>query len=251
MFETALAVAVLAQNTVTVHNTRGASIQKYHYSMFYETEINFGGEGGLYGELVWNRDFEALGRGTLDVTTPSKWASRDERIAELRNSRTKSSPNPLGVDQLDPHEPPAVPGSIAPWTTVGVTATSVITTQPFATNPWVASFTATAAGQGIENPGYWGMHLRTETTFDFSFYGMGNGAVMYAQLMCGSQVIYESPKFAPLTSQWQKFNATLKPTTPCFGGSLRVLTATPNVAIYLDHVSMFPGDAVLGLFRPD
>ena len=35
------------------------------YSLFFETEINFGGEGGVYAELVSNRDFEALGRGRL------------------------------------------------------------------------------------------------------------------------------------------------------------------------------------------
>ncbi|KAJ9443614.1 Alpha-L-arabinofuranosidase 1 [Diplonema papillatum] len=253
MFQAALAVAVLAQNTATVHNTKGAAIKTNHFSMFYETEINFGGEGGLYGELVWNRDFEALGRGKLSVDDPPARASRDERVAELRQMRRQAAEEPASVgDQLDPGEPAAVPGVIAPWTAVGgVSAKSVNTTQPFMSNPWVVSFTASAAGQGIENPGYWGMNLRTETAFDFSFYGMGNGAVMYAQLMCGTQVISESPKFEPMTSQWQMFNASLQPTSPCFGGSLRVLTATPNVAIYLDHVSMFPGDAVLGLFRPD
>ena len=35
------------------------------YSLFFETEINFGGEGGVYAELVPNRDFESLGRGRL------------------------------------------------------------------------------------------------------------------------------------------------------------------------------------------
>ena len=35
------------------------------YSLFLETEINFGGEGGLLAELLPNRDFETLGRGAI------------------------------------------------------------------------------------------------------------------------------------------------------------------------------------------
>ena len=40
------------------------------YSLFLETEINFGGEGGLLADQVWNGDFEALGRG--DWSQPSE-----------------------------------------------------------------------------------------------------------------------------------------------------------------------------------
>ena len=32
------------------------------YSLFLETEINFGGEGGLLADQIWNGDLEALGR---------------------------------------------------------------------------------------------------------------------------------------------------------------------------------------------
>ena len=35
------------------------------HSLFFETEINFGGEGGVYAELLPNRDLETLGRGRV------------------------------------------------------------------------------------------------------------------------------------------------------------------------------------------
>ena len=40
------------------------------HSIFFETEINFGSEGGLYAETVFNRDFETLGRGTMPKGGP-------------------------------------------------------------------------------------------------------------------------------------------------------------------------------------
>merc|ERR1719201_1924594 len=44
----------------------GVSLSPVLYSVFLETEINFGGEGGLYAELIRNRDFETLGRGSAN-----------------------------------------------------------------------------------------------------------------------------------------------------------------------------------------
>ena len=57
---------------------RQHTISKDFYSLFLETEINFGGEGGLLADQVWNGDFEALGRG--DWWSPDQ----DEELWKLR-----------------------------------------------------------------------------------------------------------------------------------------------------------------------
>ena len=55
----ATSYTVCAQdNTVTVQTKKiGADIQPTMYGVFFE-DINFGADGGLYAELVQNRDFE-------------------------------------------------------------------------------------------------------------------------------------------------------------------------------------------------
>ena len=55
----ATSYTVCAQdNTVTVQTKKiGADIQPTMYGVFFE-DINFGADGGLYAELIQNRDFE-------------------------------------------------------------------------------------------------------------------------------------------------------------------------------------------------
>ena len=49
---------------VTIWNRKGADLSPTMFGAFFE-EINFAGDGGLYAELLPNRDFETLGRGII------------------------------------------------------------------------------------------------------------------------------------------------------------------------------------------
>ena len=91
--------------TYTITSEPEHSINPNLYSIFFETEINFGSEGGLYAELLHNRDFERLGR--------DKWGD-------------KAASNEL-VDHpgLDPHEPPAIPTDFSPWKPIGSAVVSI------------------------------------------------------------------------------------------------------------------------------
>ena len=72
----AMTTAVQAQVTMTIDATqRGPQIGNHHYGLFFE-EINHAGEGGLYAELVKNRNFAeglegwtAYGGAELALTT--------------------------------------------------------------------------------------------------------------------------------------------------------------------------------------
>ena len=57
--------AAASESILEVGASPVADISPVLYSLFLETEINFGGEGGLYAEMLVNRDFETLGRGTI------------------------------------------------------------------------------------------------------------------------------------------------------------------------------------------
>lgn len=60
-----LDLSAATPRTITVHisDEKRFALSPLLYSIFFETEINFGSEGGLYAELLQNRDFEGLGRG--------------------------------------------------------------------------------------------------------------------------------------------------------------------------------------------
>ena len=64
------------------------------YSLFLETEINFGGEGGLLADQIWNGDLEALGRD--DWSRPTEDGGRSS--LELR--RTQLRLDQLGLELL-------------------------------------------------------------------------------------------------------------------------------------------------------
>ena len=59
-------------------------LSKQFYSLFMETEINFGGEGGLLADQVWNGDFEALGRGMSWWNPDDEEPAREDKDLHLR-----------------------------------------------------------------------------------------------------------------------------------------------------------------------
>eukprot|EP00755_Sulcionema_specki_P028720 Sspe_Gene.90551::Locus_62077_Transcript_1_1_Confidence_1.000_Length_710::g.90551::m.90551 len=152
-----LGVVVEGQE-VAVENKVVGTLSETLYSTFFETEINFGSEGGLYAELVRNRDFETLGRGNVG-------AGRGR-----------------GAQRWEGKPPPPDETSYAPWeTTGGATGRVTNRTAPFATNPHVLELTTAGDGSGVRNPGYWGMWVRGGMEYKVSLYarrgGGGTGGV--------------------------------------------------------------------------
>ena len=236
--------------------------------MFFETEINFGGEGGLYAELVRNRDFEALGRGNLGDDADAEPIPMDlkrEEVSEVLYKRIVSRRNLQPEDSLglDPNEPPAVNASYKPWVAEGTDVSVSIATgdAPFPTNPHVLSVQTTYPFSGVSNPGYWGMGLRPGGVYNLSLYSKAVTAspVLSVALHCGgseaADTLLVAVKLLP-TANWQKMTVQMTVPTAVVPGcdyatsSLQVL-AESQATFLLDHVSLFPADAALGIFRKD
>ncbi len=78
---------------VTFHldaGKRGARISPLHYGIFFE-EINHGGEGGLYAELVRNRSFEE------DASQPVYWTSVGSATIVLDRNLPLNPQNPTAL----------------------------------------------------------------------------------------------------------------------------------------------------------
>ena len=118
--------------------------------------VLLGGDGGLYAELIRNRDFEVLGRGDLG--------------AHLRQQ-----------SRLAQAAPPPDYQNYKPWQAVGSSAVLYLdnTTHPFATNPTTLAvrFSPTARGPaGVANPGFWGIPVPEQaSSFNLSFYARAVG----------------------------------------------------------------------------
>ena len=217
------------------------------YSLFLETEINLGGEGGLYAELVRNRDFEALGRGCVE---------------ECSNVRPWLLPPMEASGGRDPHEPAELPNDYRPWVGVGDAELHIDrSTAPFASNPHSLRVEC-AIGAGVSNPGYFGIGVSSTLTYRLKLYGRTVGAPLrlIARLIEDGRVLAVSrlvivPDDAGLEDNWAAYEAMLRPTyNATKAAALELLVADdgqPHSTFWLDSVSLFPSDAVGGLFRRD
>ena len=252
VFMTCASVAV-GTSHIHVTNREGAKIARTQYSMFFETEINFGSEGGMYAELVRNRDFETLGRGAVSsesnykpTPTPLKPKSESDLLKDFKLSmseeRQKFKVNPPGPTEND----------YRPWNTTGkATAEISALSAPYLTNPHVLALTTSGNGDGIMNPGYWGMNLPNATIYDVSLFVKSDAvSTVTLKLVCGSRVT--AYRTFNVNSSWslQEGQITTNANISCSDGHLFIMPNEEGV-VYFDHVSVFPNNAINGLFRPD
>ena len=186
------------------------------WGIFFE-DIDLSLDGGVYAELVRNRSFED-GNGSGRELTLEYW-------------------NPVGnAECFLSQKPDAHPNDRHCVTVRG------------------------RSGAGIANEGYFGMGIRKGMSYNLSFAlkGVGVKAVDVAL------EAYSKPPLATTriegvsgAGEWQTFTATLvaNDTDP---QARLVFRFVPNrqggregLEAQLDHVSLFPADAVAGLFRRD
>ena len=197
----------LPQVSAHVSDAKRHDLSPLLYSIFFETEINYGSEGGLYAELLPNRDFERLGRGTAPPPVNNSAVTSSGRAA----------PGPL-----DRGVPPPKPADFTPWSALpGTTATTDPTIHPFATNPVSLKLVTGAGGGGITNPGYWGINARATMTYHLTFYAMLSSpkpAFASFALVCGDGRVATAPSSGPPiehSSSWAPYSHTLTATTSC------------------------------------
>ena len=141
------------------------------YGIFFE-EINHAGDGGLYAELVQNRDFEAhngpAGRrlGGNHLTTPKGWVERVWFNTDVHAWTLVAKGGPKGSIQ----------------------AGRYVSTQRRKSPLHAAGRPPARYRLGVANAGYWGMNFRQGAIYDLSFYARTKG-----NETCDLTVTLESP----------------------------------------------------------
>jgi alpha-N-arabinofuranosidase len=217
-----IASAAMAQQPATLEidaQRTVAQVSPTLYGLMTE-EINHSYDGGLYPELIRNRAFMD------DSYGPHGWVLVEQGNAQASMELDKSA----GPSS-------AIPRSLK-----------------------VNIQTADASNQaGVANTGYWGMAVRSNETYQCSFYAKSDGGLtgpIVARLVSDRTGDVLAQAFVPgISSEWQQYKLALKTGTvsAVSGANHFELAASHPGTLYLSLVSVFPPtyhDREYGL-RPD
>ena len=205
----ALGLSHLHASTLTIRADQpGVKIDPMLYGLMTE-EINYSYQGGLYAELIQNRDF------------------KDDSGPTANHWSMVLGPGAAGTMTLDPSEPV---NTVALTTSLRLDST-------------------TAAGDrraGIANDGYWGIPVKPNTTYRLSFYARSGGAFsgpLTATIeSADGTTTYAHAEVTGLGSGWKKYTATLNTggsVTPSTNNRFVLSMAQPGT-VWLSLISLFP-----------
>lgn len=199
-------------------------IQRGMIGLFFE-DINYAADGGLYAEMLENRSFEFM-KATGDAK---------DYQTEYDGSYAWSM-YPAGAE-----------GSTRP-----------VTGSPHSEeNPHYMRLRAEQAGEGIQNKAYEGIYLKKGMEYRLTFWArcvkfegdfeafVEKGGTRYACTRISASQGREETY-----NHFRRYEAVMRAEADVEKGNF-VLTLSGPGTVELDFVSLFPGDAVCGIFRKD
>ena len=204
-------ITILDEGKVPV--TRGMA------GIFLE-DINYALDGGLYAEMLENRNFEAKdvsgegGNFVVEEDGGYGWESYPKKNCALLKVKTD---RPL-----------------------------------FPENPHYMRLTATAAGTGMKNKAYDGIYLKKGEKYKISFYARSydyKGSALVGVYFNGAPVLLKKCKFKP-DGGWHKYSFRVKAKLDCDKADFVFLLQKAGM-VHLDAFSMMPESALFGVFRRD
>ncbi|QRV94887.1 alpha-L-arabinofuranosidase [Ceratobasidium sp. AG-Ba] len=205
-----LATGSLCQSSLHIKVTKNVThaIPSTLYGYMWEV-CPCSGDGGLYGELLQNRAFQAVVPHTASSLTG--WAPYKGAKIEVTNSTT-------GVST-------ALPNSLQ------------------------VTFPAGSTGPvGFGNTGYWGIKVQKGWKYTGSFYAKSNdfaGSLTVSLVSSSSGKVYATKTLKGVSSTWKKLSFQFQPTVSAAGNDnvLRVTADGANAAgktLYFGMFSLFP-----------
>ena len=196
---------------INVHADRTKPISEHLIGIFFE-DINYAADGGLYAELVQNRDFEYM---SSDRGGDPKW-----------NAQTAW-------------------GLVSPAGTSGVVdaAVSIRTEQPVhAVNPHYMELFVQTVGAGIYNEGFDGICLKKGEKYDYSMFARcpkDKGGKFLVRVVDKEGNVCAATSLNVTARDWKPYKSVLTAQADVTGGRLELLPQTVGT-VHLDLVSLFP-----------
>lgn len=229
--------SVLSAQVITVDlNKRGHDVDGSLYGVFFE-EINHAGDGGLYAELVRNRNFE-------EHVLPSGMTYKDGFAVAphslnyehggYRDWKIKWDTDSLKMDG---------------WTVAGDARYDVTSeNQLDEATPNAIRLDMNSKNVILENEGYWGMRIIGGDKYDLRFYvnPQDYEGKVTARIMSEEGKVLAKETFSlHKGDSWQELTAVLTPKSTDYKASLQLMFDAPG-RVYVDYVSLFPQNTFKG-----
>ncbi|RVT73180.1 alpha-L-arabinofuranosidase [Flavobacterium sufflavum] len=191
--------------TITVEASQSKKISNMLTGVFFE-DINYAADGGLYAELIQNRDFEyAL----------SDKEGRDKSWNSTKAWSVSGSQNTFSIDSLSPiHE----------------------------NNKHYAVLKTTEIGKGFSNEGFDGIALKVGEKYDFSLFTRnlaGANTKLLIRLVGKNGEKYAETTINSNSANWKKYSTVLVSNKTVADAKLEIVPQNKgNIA--LDIISLFP-----------
>ncbi len=205
-------------NRLLVSSDKGVDINKGMIGLFFE-DINYGADGGIYAEMIENRNFEFLD-------------ARGDKDAYYQNF-----------------------DGLYGWTSYPndkVSVLKILSDKPYShINPHYLRVIANDNNCGFTNKAYDGIYLEKDKSYNLNLIIKGNeysGNIIIEVVK--DNVTYASGVIEKLHKNWSKYSVTITATETVRFGEFVIKLSTPG-CVEFDYISMMPADAVLGLFRRD
>jgi Alpha-L-arabinofuranosidase len=191
--------------TITVDATKGKKISDMLLGIFFE-DINYAADGGLYAELIQNRDFE--------------YALSDKEGKDLNWNNRKAW---------------RLSGTGMQWT--------IDTISPIhPNNKHYAVLTVNSIGGGLVNEGYDGISVIKGDKYDFSLFArnqVNGGHKLKIELVGKTGEVYAAAVLNVGATKWQKLSAVLTPNETVADARLEIIPQNTG-SVALDMISLFP-----------
>lgn len=196
--------------TIRVETEQTKTISNHLIGIFFE-DINYAADGGLYAELVQNRDFE--------------YSSKDGSREGWDNTYA--------------------------WAVKGEHASlSIATENPVhKNNPHYAVLDVQQPGAALQNPGFDGIALKKGEKYDFSFFvrvpESSKGGKVIVRLLDQEGREVASTSLSVSSKVWKKQNAVLTANADVRSAILSIIPQTIGT-VHLDMISLFPQNTFKG-----
>lgn len=187
--------------TLDIHPDDTKAISPNLIGIFFE-DINYSADGGLYAELIQNRDFEYNALDRKEWNAKSFWKL-------VGNGTT------FDIDTIQPIH---------------------------ANNAHYAVLTTSTPGASLRNEGFDGITLHKGDKYDISLFAKSMDKTpqrLVVKLLDGQQVIAQTTLSIPASGEWKQHTAVLRPDASAKAATLSVEPLTAGT-LAIDFVSLFP-----------
>jgi len=199
------------QANITLHPEKAKPISNLLLGIFFE-DINYAADGGLYAELVQNRDFEY---------TPGDKEGRDPNWNSSHSWTLHGDNSTFSIDAATPIHP---------------------------NNPHYAILDTKTPGAALVNSGYDGIPVKKGSKYDLSLFtrqAEGKSGKLLVRLVTPQKNVLAQTTITISGNSWKKAQAVLTATADADSATLELQPLTAG-RLALDMISLFPQETFKG-----